>query len=204
MVLMLNKMNQKIGGWTQHVVMICHVQKFELSRCVGDQIQQKSVASVPFLGPNDKSCTNIFLHQFDETFEENADRSLHLDLALSLRCLARFFWHYPVVAWRRFFLAFGLNFCCCVTSTSSRCGSQQNFDLLSFLQVIFHTNNSRPEELRWLTSIVPPQLSLRRWQVATMVPGLKKPGWLRIFHQLPGGFEPKVIHLIDQFSLTVL
>ncbi|CAL1173466.1 unnamed protein product [Cladocopium goreaui] len=28
---------------------------------------------------------------------ENADRSLHLDLALSLRCLAKFFWHYPVV-----------------------------------------------------------------------------------------------------------
>jgi hypothetical protein len=33
------------------------------------------------------------------TAEENADRSLHLDLALSLRCLAKFFWHYPVVAW---------------------------------------------------------------------------------------------------------
>eukprot|EP00913_Durusdinium_trenchii_P004677 g4342.t1 len=28
---------------------------------------------------------------------ENADRSLHKDLGLSLRCLARFFWHYPVV-----------------------------------------------------------------------------------------------------------
>ncbi|CAJ1359637.1 unnamed protein product [Effrenium voratum] len=28
---------------------------------------------------------------------ENADRTLHKDLALSLRCLARFFWKYPVV-----------------------------------------------------------------------------------------------------------
>lgn len=27
---------------------------------------------------------------------ENADRGLHRDLALSLRCLARFFWHYPI------------------------------------------------------------------------------------------------------------
>eukprot|EP00435_Cladocopium_sp_Y103_P055045 s1293_g18.t1 len=33
----------------------------------------------------------------DSGSEENADRSLHLDLALSLRCLAKFFWHYPVV-----------------------------------------------------------------------------------------------------------
>ena len=28
---------------------------------------------------------------------ENADKVLHKDLVLSLRCLARFFWHYPVV-----------------------------------------------------------------------------------------------------------
>ena len=28
---------------------------------------------------------------------ENADKVLHKDLALSLRCLARFFWRYPVV-----------------------------------------------------------------------------------------------------------
>ncbi|CAK9107386.1 Uncharacterized protein SCF082_LOCUS49984 [Durusdinium trenchii] len=35
------------------------------------------------------------LHALNQ--RENADRSLHKDLGLSLRCLARFFWHYPVV-----------------------------------------------------------------------------------------------------------